>query len=289
MRHAAINRPIAVITGATSGIGAEFARQLAALKYDLVLTGRRKEKISGLVRELEERHGTQVETIICELANPDHVDRLVKRLQEKSDISLLINNAGFGARGNFAEMELAPHIEMLRVHNEACVRLMHAVIPAMQQRQRGAIINVSSVASRVPRPGSAMYSATKAFLSMLSEALHIELKRDGIVVQALLPGFTRTDFHGRMVGRTGERHDSDPTNEGDDATTPSASPVRSGALANTGPLPYMDVSKVVRASLRALERGKPICVPGAIYRGVLTLVPIVPRKVLYAVMKNASL
>lgn len=312
MRHATVNRPIAVITGATSGIGREFARQLAERSYDLVITGRRKEKIAELVRELSDLHGTQVETIICELGNVDHVERLAKRLQEKPDISLLVNNAGFGIGTYFSETEILPLVEMVRVHAEASMRLIHAVIPAMQRRQRGAIINVSSMASYAPGPGNAVYSATKAFLTTLSEALYQELRRDGIVVQALLPGFTRTDFHTRMAklngpeggsssgaasrpdpgtgcgaGRLEDAGKEDSAKEG--AGKEGAAKEDPGneefVPAKTAGLPYMTSAQVVRASLRALDRGQPICIPGAGYRALAALIRFLPRSIRFAVMR----
>ncbi|HUX14602.1 MAG TPA: SDR family oxidoreductase, partial [Spirochaetia bacterium] len=236
MRHADYGRPIAVITGATSGIGAEFARRFAEKGYDLVVTGRRKDKISQLVKDLEERYGTQVETILCELSNPDHLDRLVRRLSEKDDIAILVNNAGFGIQRRFAESEVDGFLAMVRVHVETTVRLVHAVLPAMRRRQRGAIINVSSLMSALPAPGSAVYSGTKAFLTLFSESLHMELRPDNIHIQALLPGFTRTDFHDQMLNRELET---------------SSSRFRSRGL-----LRFLAPAKVVQDSLNALKRGK---------------------------------
>ncbi len=262
MRHADFRRPIAVITGATSGIGAEFARRFAANGYDLVVTGRRKDKISQLVKEIEERYGTQVETILCELSNPDHLDRLVRRLIEKDEVAALVNNAGFGIGTEFAEAEVDTFLAMLRVHVETAVRLVHAVLPAMRKRQRGTIINVSSLMSALPAPTSSVYSGTKAFLTLFTESLHMELRRDNIRVQALLPGYTRTDFHDQMVSRNPD--------------------LRRERYRSRGILRFLPPERVVDASFRALESGRVVCVPGFLYRAMWTIVKFVPRRLVYA-------
>lgn len=262
MRHADFTRPIAVITGATSGIGAEFARKFAAKGYDLVVTGRRKDKIAQLVKEIEERYGTQVETILCELSNSDHLDRLVRRLSEKDEVAALVNNAGFGIGTQFAEAEVDTFLAMVRVHVDTAVRLVHAVLPAMRKRQRGIIINVSSLMSALPAPTSSVYSGTKAFLTLFSESLHMELRRDNIRVQALLPGYTRTDFHEQMVNRNpGIPHEQYRTR---------------------GLLRFLPAEKVVNASFRALERGKVVCIPGVSYRAMWVLLKFLPRRLVYA-------
>jgi len=273
MRHADFQRPIAVITGATSGIGAAFARRLAADGYDLVVTGRRKEKISQLVKEIEERYGTQVETILCELSNIDHVDRLVRRLVEKDEVAVLVNNAGYGLSQPFADADVETSLTMLKVHIDASLRLIHAVLPSMRKRQKGSIINVSSLASLIPLPEGSVYAATKAFLTVFTESLYLELRRDNIRLQALLPGFTRTDFHDQMVLR------ADKSNPDQVAADP-----RHGG----GMLRFMSAEKVVDKSLRALRRGRVICIPGGTNRTLALFVRLLPRKVVYALVSKAT-
>ncbi len=271
MRHADYSRPIAVITGATSGIGAAFARRLASRGYDLVVTGRRKEKIASLVKEIEDEFGTQVETILCELSNPDHVDRLVKRLIEKDEVAILVNNAGFGIGDSFADADLEQFLSMLRVHVDTTMRLIHAVLPGMRRRQKGSIINVSSLLALVPAPQSSVYAGTKAFLNLFTESLHMELKRDNIRVQALLPGFTRTDFHTQMNAR------NQPTN-GD---SESRVPARKHTIVR-----FMRPEKVVDESLSALRRGKVICIPGFRNRVLAGVAKFLPRSLVYAIVSH---
>jgi len=273
MRHADFQRPIAVVTGATSGIGAAFARRLAADGYDLVVTGRRKEKIAQLVKEIEERYGTQVETILCELSNIDHVDRLVRRLVEKDEVAILVNNAGYGLSQSFADVDVETSLTMLKVHIDASLRLIHAVLPSMRKRQKGSIINVSSLASLIPLPEGSVYAATKAFLTLFTESLHLELRRDNIRLQALLPGFTRTDFHDQMALRAARST----------AGQPPTDPKRGARF-----LRFMSAEKVVDKSLKALRRGRVICIPGGSNRTLALFARLLPRRLLYALVSKAT-
>jgi hypothetical protein len=184
-----------LITGASSGLGAEFARQLAAQGYALILVARRTERLEALADELRQKHGVTVEPLTADLANPADVQRLEERLTDESSLSLLVNNAGFGTTGKFASAEVNKQLEMIQVHVLAAVRLTRAALPGMIARRRGAVINVSSLAGFIPRGGSATYGATKAYLNSFSEALQLELKGTGVRVQALCPGYTYTEFH----------------------------------------------------------------------------------------------
>jgi short-subunit dehydrogenase len=185
----------ALITGGSSGIGATFARQLAAQGYDLALVARRRERLAELAGELQQAHDVCVEVLAADLADPAGVEQVEKRLGEIEDLAMLINNAGFGTTGRFAAVDMASQLAMIQVHVVATVRLCRAALPAMLARNQGAIINVSSVTAFIPLPGSVNYSASKAYLVNFSEALQAELIGTGIKVQALCPSFTLTEFH----------------------------------------------------------------------------------------------
>jgi short-subunit dehydrogenase len=187
----------ALITGASSGIGTAFAHELAQRGYKLILVARREAKLNDLAQELETKFATQVQVIVADLADSATLDSLAEKIQQWDDLTLLINNAGFGTTEHFAQVDLASQLAMLRVHVEASVRFTHAALPNFIARQRGAIINLSSIAAFLPSPGNPSYSGTKSYLVMFSEALQSELYNTGVRVQALCPGFTHTEFHTR--------------------------------------------------------------------------------------------
>lgn len=184
----------ALVTGASSGIGAEFARQLAAQGYDLLLVARREERLSALAAELRARHGIQAEALAADLSADADIARVEQRIAAHGQITLLVNNAGFNVPGPFTKIPFERALEMIQVHVVATMRLTRAALPGMVARGGGAIINVSSGAALVPLPGTATYNATKAYLNMLSECLALEVGRKGVVVQALCPGFTHTEL-----------------------------------------------------------------------------------------------
>lgn len=221
-----------MITGASAGIGAAFARQLAARGYDLVVVARRVDRLEALAAELRAEHGTGVSVLAADLSQPNDVERVAKQIAALDALELLINNAGFGARGSFATDSPERQLAMIHVHVVASVALCRAALPGMIARHQGAIINVASLAAFIPLPGDATYSATKAYLVSFSEALRIELKGTGVTVQALCPGFTRTEFHGDVM-----------------------TPCSPSFL-------WSSADEVVAASLGALRRGAALCVPG---------------------------
>jgi len=223
----------ALITGASAGMGAEYARQLAAAGTNLILVARRLDRLSDLARELREKHAVTVDPFQADLATPEGVERVESRIAGTETLDLLINNAGFGGGpGSFAEREASHHLGLVQVHITTTVRLTRAALPGMVARGRGAIINIASIAAFSSLSGP-MYSGTKAFLVMFSENLQSELRGTGVSVQALCPGMTHTEFH--EVARI------------DKAIVPK-------------PL-WMTAEKVVRISLRRLGRGT-VCVPG---------------------------
>lgn len=231
----------ALITGASAGLGAEFARRLAAGGTDLVLVARRLDRLEELARELREAHGVTVEPFPADLATPEGLAAVGTRMAGCSTLDLLVNNAGFGGRTGFVRGETADHVGMVRLHVEATVRLSKAALPGLIDRGRGAIINVASVAAFSPFSG-AMYSGTKAFLVMFSQNLAAELRPKGVVVQALCPGMTHTEFH-QAAGI-------------DESVVP--------------PPFWMTADKVVQCSLRRLGH-RVVCVPGWYNRGLAFL------------------
>ena len=222
----------ALITGASAGLGADYARRLAAAGTNLVLVARRLARLDDLARELREKHAVTVETLQADLATSDGIARVEHRLAGAETLDLLVNNAGFTGGKSFVERDAAVHMDMVQVHVATTVRLSRAVLPGMVSRGRGVIINVASIAAWSAFSGP-MYSGTKAFLVMFSENLQSELLGTGIRVQALCPGMTHTEFH--EVANI------------DKAIVPK--------------LFWMTAEEVVRISLRRLGRGT-VCVPG---------------------------
>lgn len=248
----------AVITGATSGIGAAFAEALARQGFDLFLTGRRRERIEEVAGYLRERHDVSVQVSIVELSDIRQVDRLIEEIAAIPVISYLVNNAGFGQGGSFAQDPEAGY-RMLMVHVVSAVRLTGAVASRMAEAGEGAIIHVSSVAAFFPMPGN--YSATKRYLVAFSESLHTELASRGVRIQALCPGMTRTDFHSRM-GVEGEK------------------------IQQRYFLGWMQPEKVVQLSLRHLGNGRVIYTPGILNKFLVRFLSRMPRRLYYKVISR---
>ena len=183
----------ALVTGASSGIGAAYARRLAAEGCDVTLVARREPELTILAADLGQRFKVQAHVVVADLATPEGVDLAINRLADVP-VDWLVNNAGFGAPGVFDQVPLQRSLAMIQLHLLATTRLSHAVLPGMIGRGRGRIVNVSSIGAFLPRPGDATYCATKAYLVTFSRALHGELAGTGEQVQALCPGFTRTNF-----------------------------------------------------------------------------------------------
>ncbi len=226
----------ALVTGASSGIGEAFARRLAADGYDLVLVARRADALSALAGDLEAKHGVGATPLPADLAAEEELARVEAAVAGEPPLDLLVNNAGFGVEGIFAEAPLAGQTAMIRVNVEAVVRLTHAALGTMLPRGRGAIINVSSGTAFYPMPYFAVYAASKAFVNSFTEAVAEEIRGRGVRLQALCPGFTRTRFQER-AGMDSSRIPS---------------------------FAWQSPEEVVEASLDALERGRLVCVPGAL-------------------------
>jgi uncharacterized protein len=232
----------AVITGASSGLGLSFAKRLASYGFNLVLVARRKERLQDIAARLESEHSITCEPLIADLANVEEIEKVVERILRISDLDILINNAGFATQGLFRCVPMEKNIRMLHVHMTAPMRFCHAALRIMDSRQRGVIINVASTGAFILMPGSVLYGATKSFVVKFSENLQQEIKGSGIKIQALCPGFIRTEFH-----EVGDFHNFDRS------TIPDYL--------------WMTPEKVVTLSLKALEKkGKTVFIPGWRYR-----------------------
>jgi short-subunit dehydrogenase len=249
------NDKTALVTGATSGIGAAFARHFASQGYDLLLTGRREAKLKAFARELAKTHGVKAETVMAEFTDENAVQQLIGLIKKRDTVRVLVNNAGFGGRGPFIERDITDITAMISVHVLVAVRLIHAVLPRMLANGRGIIINVSSLGAFTPFPRNGVYGGTKLFLNFFSEALCAELYGKGITIQALCPGFTRTDFHEKLG-------------------------YNNVALKNHGVIRWMSPDKVVAYSIKHLGK-KVICVPGFWNRRLKSVYRYIPKKIFY--------
>ena len=185
----------ALITGASSGIGACFARALATRGRPLVLVARSKDKLEALKAEIAAKHPQRVEVVEQDLSLPGAAERLAAILKERGVVvDLLVNNAGFGAHGEFWKLPLARQLEMLRLNIVALTELTHLLLPAMLAQRRGGVINISSTASFQPIPYTSVYSASKAYVTSFSMGLAEEVSEYGVKVVALCPGGTATNF-----------------------------------------------------------------------------------------------
>jgi short-subunit dehydrogenase len=191
-----MSRPAALVTGASAGIGVEFARQLAERGYDLVLVARRRERLDALAAELRAAHPeARVHAIALDLVEPSALQAITDEVaREGFEIDLLVNNAGFGSHASFVTSDPANASRMIALNVAVPVALARAFVPGMVERRRGGVINLASTAAFQPLPSMAVYGASKAFLLSFSEALHEEVRRSGVSVVALCPGATATEF-----------------------------------------------------------------------------------------------
>ncbi len=237
--------PVALITGASAGLGAEFARQLARRGHRLVLAARRTERLQALADELG-----NARAVNADLARPGAAAELISDIEQAGEtVDLLVNNAGFGLHGRIADLDAARQREMIDLNCGASLDLTRAVLPAMIERKSGAILNVASTAAFQPGPGMAVYFATKAFVLSLTEALHEEVKPHGIRVAALCPGPTKTEF-GEVAGFAGN-----------------------GVFDRWS----MDCETVVSAGLSGLDRNRAVIIPGAINKTGVVSTRLAPR------------
>ena len=190
-------RSTALVTGASSGIGAAIAAEIASRGHAVALVARREERLKSLAEELSSEHGVAVEVIAADLGEPDERDRLESELRERGRaVEVLVNNAGFGHQADFATSPRERMVEMVQLNCEAVVDLTSRFLSPMVERGRGSVINIASVGAFQPLPGSAIYGATKAFVLSFSEAIRTELRGSGVGVTAVCPGPVKTEFMG---------------------------------------------------------------------------------------------
>ncbi len=238
-----------LITGATAGIGLEFAHQLARRGHGVVLVARNEARLAAVADELRSTYSVEVETLAADLCDREALARVEARLADPdAPIELLVNNAGFGLKDRFAANTIDEEQAMLDVLVTAVLRLSHAALAPMAERGRGGIINVSSVAAFLPR---GTYSAAKAYVNSFSEWAHHEYAPKGVSVMTLCPGFTKTEFHERMEVPRGD-----------------------GWM-------WLEPEFLVTKALEDFEKGHAYSVPGATYKAVRTLTRIIPSQVLH--------
>ncbi|WP_114422220.1 SDR family NAD(P)-dependent oxidoreductase [Nocardioides houyundeii] len=248
------NRPTttrtALVTGPTAGIGRSFAHQLAARGHDLVLVARDVARLEEEAAALRERHGVQVEVLVADLADRAQLARVEARVADRDrPVDLLVNNAGFGLKGRFADNDVESEQAMIDVMVTAVMRLTHAAVGAMAERGRGGIINVSSVAAFLPR---GTYSAAKAWVNSFGEWAANEYRPQGVRVTTLCPGFTKTEFHQRM-----------------DVSRGSAPQFL-----------WLEADDLVRKALADHDKGRIFSIPGAQYKVITTMTKLVPTRAL---------
>ena len=234
----------ALVTGASAGLGAEFARQLAAEGTSLVVVARDEARLTALAEALH----VDVEVLPADLRDPDQLAGVEERLRA-GGIDLRVNNAGLGTQKPFPDSPVDAEMAMVDLHVTAVVRLTHAALGPMRAARKGAVANVASVAGLVPGLAGSTYAGTKAFEIHFSESLHNVVKPDGVTVTAVCPGFTRTEFHERAG-------------------------ISMSAVPEWG---WMAASDVVRESLADIAAGKAMSVPGKGYTAVAALVGALPR------------
>ncbi|MFC7913213.1 SDR family NAD(P)-dependent oxidoreductase [Streptomyces sp. NPDC057386] len=240
----------ALITGSTAGIGAAFARRLAADGHDLVLVARDTARLREQATELHDRHGVEAEVLTADLAEDEGIEAVAARLRDRRDpVDLLINNAGFGNKGRYLDVSMADELRMLKVHCEAVLRLTSAAAETMRERGRGGIVNVASVAAFVPR---GTYGASKAWVVQFTQGAARDLAGSGVRLMALCPGFVRTEFH----QRAGMGTDNIP-----------------GWM-------WLDADKLVATALADLARGRTLSVPDPRYKVLMGAAKLMPRGVL---------
>jgi short-subunit dehydrogenase len=239
----------ALVTGATAGIGLEFARQLAARGHGLVLVARDEARLDAVAKELRAAYDIEVEVLVADLLDRAQSATVEARLADRDrPIELLVNNAGFGLKHRFLDNTIEDEEAMLDVLVTAVLRLSHAALGPMAERGRGGIINVSSVAAFLRR---GTYSAAKAWVNSFSEWAHNEYKPKGVTVMALCPGFTKTEFHERMEVKRGDS------------------------------FMWLEPEFLVKTALADFDKGRVYSVPGAQYKAIRSLTRVIPSVVLH--------
>jgi uncharacterized protein len=245
-------RPVALVTGSSSGIGRAFALALADRGHDLVLVARDGARLEALATEITAAYGAAAEVLVADLSDATALATVEARLGDPDrPIDLLVNNAGFGTTGRFAELPVEREAQEIELNVLAVVRLTHAALGGQIDRHRGGVINVASIAGYQPTPGNATYGATKAYVMSFSQAVHEELKGTGVRCMVLAPGFTRTEFQARAGI--------------DSSEVP-------GFL-------WQEAERVVDHALRAYDKGRAVCVPGPLNAATAAFTTVTPQAI----------
>ena len=257
------NDKAALITGASAGIGKAFAQLLAAEGHPLLLVARREDRLYALAAELSGTHGVRCEVLAADLTDPGAPARITDYARAQGlEVGILINNAGMSGNDTFADTPWPTLAAEIQVMVTAVTELAHRVVPDMKERGWGRIVNVSSLAALAPPAESLLYSGIKSYVLLMSQALDMELQRDGIKVTALCPGFTHSEFHDVMGSRT--------------------------AASKVPSLMWQQPDDVVREAWTAVNAGKPICVPGKVNKLLAAAVRPLPRAVQYRLGRDRN-
>ena len=258
------SRRTALVTGASAGIGAAFARLLAREGMDLVLVARRADRLEALAKELREACGVQARVLAADLADPDAAQQIQEMLERDGvSVDVLVNNAGYGLKKGFSEASWQEHASFLQVMATSVTELCHLFVPGMKARGWGRVVNVASVAAFTPQVPGNLYGGVKGYVVDFSEALALELKGTGVHVCALCPGYTLTEFHDVM----------DVRNQID-------------ALPR---FVVMSADVVARQGWQAVERGQAVCVNGWLYRAIVAVCRHTPTFLLRSLSQRSVL
>jgi len=255
----------ALVTGASAGIGRAFAVALAARGHDLVLVARDGARLEELGTELSAAHGVAVDVLAADLLTDAEVTAVAERLADvEHPVDLLVNNAGFGTYGRFAELDVAREVDEVELNVVALLRLTHAALGAMEVRRAGAILNVASLAAYQPNPISATYGATKAFVHSFTHAVREEARGTGVAVMLVCPGYTHTEFHDRAGLGESEMPE----------------------------FVWQSPDTVAAAALRDLDRGRSVSIPGVLNQTAAAFSSVSPagitRRVAGLVIKRSG-
>jgi len=260
-----MDRRLALVTGASAGIGAAFARILASHGYDVALTARRADRLDRLAEEISLRYGVEALTVAADLAEPEAPGQILDFLTAHGrTVDALVNNAGYGLPGAFLDTRWEDQRAVIQVMMTAPTELAHRVLPGMVHRRFGRIVNVSSLAGLVPgSAGHTLYGAVKAYLVRFSQSLHMETAARGVHVSALCPGFTYSEFH-------------------------DVNGTRAQITQSTPPWLWLGADEVAAAGYEAAEANRAICVPGAPNKAIAALSKMIPDDWALALMASQS-
>lgn len=254
----------ALITGASAGIGAQFARHLAAEGHNLVLVARREERLVALADELAKRHSVRCDVVVADLTDSSAPRTIIERTNSLGiDIDILINNAGMSGNSSFADAPFEALAAEIQVMITAVTELAHLTVPGMKERGYGRIVNLSSLAAFMPPAASLLYTGIKSYVLDVSQALDMELRPYGVHVTALCPGFTHSEFHDVMG-------------------------TRDAATSKLPSILWQDPEAVVQEGWRAVEAGKPVCIPGVVNKVTAAAAKPIPTRLGYFLGKTLN-